>query len=171
MNTRRLLEIVFGTSLVLMGGLLLAQALGIDMAWTRIATWVTVALLGGSVALSGWIRKSSFKKFLGAVLVVGGSHAALWSAQLFAPLPEEMIASVMIWIGLGFAFVWCSAPYKLDLLVPTVLFLGPGVGYYLWWYDLVRAATLRAIASNGWPVLIVLLGAGILVRTFRPARQ
>jgi hypothetical protein len=87
------------------------------------------------------------------------------------PTIEETLAAGMLWIGLAFAFLWLSAPRKLDLLVPAILFAGPGVGYYLWWYEVVRLEAMVRWVDAGWPLLLVLLGAGIMLRSLIPSRQ
>jgi hypothetical protein len=134
--------------------------------------WCSASLLCGVHAVAGLIAGSTMRKFWGALGFVAAGQLALWNADILVPTLEESIASASLWLGLAFAFVWLSQPYKLDVLAAAVLFGGPGVGYYLWWHELVDLDSLEQWAGNGWPAIIILAGTGLILRAcFRPTRQ
>lgn len=158
-------DLIVGTSLIVLGLALLGNVLGYWENVVSVVAWTAVGMLGGSIAVRGWSMHSSLRMFTGAFLLLAGFHAAMWAAGVLEPNGEEAIASVLLWFGLSFLFVWLSAPHKLDILVFAILFSGPGVGYYLWWWDVVRMSTIRNVAEDGWPALVILAGAGVVMRS------
>jgi len=153
-------DLVIGISLIVVGVSLLGSVLGIWEGVVDVVAWSAVGVLGASVAARGWKMRSSARLFAGAFLFLAGCHAALWTSGVLQPNGEEAIASVCLWVGLSFFFVWLAAPHKLDILVPAALFVGPGIGYYIWWWDLARLSAIRDFAEDGWPALVILAGAG-----------
>ncbi|MEK6650703.1 MAG: hypothetical protein AABY75_06990 [Bacteroidota bacterium] len=169
--SRRTTDIVSGILLASIGVLLSIRAAGVAPETMATVAWSLASILAGIHAFSGLVAGNTGRKFWGAFGCVAAAHSAVWSSGLMVPALEETIASGFLWVGLAFAFLWLSAPYKLDLLAPAIVFCGPGVGYYLWWYDVVRLESLERWAGDGWPFLLVLLGAGVLLRSLIPSRQ
>jgi hypothetical protein len=164
-------DIVSGILLTLIGAVLTLRATGISPDATATIAWSLTSILAGLHAVTGLVEGSTARKFWGAIGCVGAAHAAVWNSGLMIPTVEESVAALFLWIGLAFTFLWLSAPYKVDLLAPAILFCGPGVGYYLWWYDIARLESMTRWADEGWPILLVLLGAGVLLRSVIPSRQ
>ena len=167
----RTTDAVSGILLALIGVALSFRAANVAPDTMATGAWSLASVLAGVHAVTGLVAGKMGRKFWGAFGCVGAAHAAVWSSGLMVPTLEETIAAGFLWVGLAFAFLWLSAPYKLDLLAPALLFCGPGVGYYLWWYDVVRLESLERWAGDGWPLLLVLLGAGVLLRSLIPSRQ
>ncbi len=134
------------------------------------SAWLALGIAGVILIGRGWKDSSSILLFVGGFLFTAGVHTALWSFGVLELRPEELLPAIFLWIGLAMVFVWLPAPYKIDLLVPAVLFGGCGVGYYLWWWDVMRMSDLKELYGNGWPVLVILLGAGILLRSMQRLR-
>lgn len=169
---RRALDIVSGAFIVAAGLALMFRALDLLPDLMLTTAWGSASVLCGVHAVMGLVSNSGGKKFWGALGFVAAGHLALWSAGIMEPTIEETIASASLWVGLAFAFVWLSQPYKLDVLAAAALFCGPGVGYYLWWHEVVDLRSLERWAGDGWPALIILAGAGMVLRAFvRPTRQ
>lgn len=165
------LDVITGALLTTIGILLFFRALGFAPDILLTSALVLVATLAAIFAVTGLLERRRGREFWGAFGFVAGAHLALWSAGVMVPTGEEMFAAGFLWVGLAFAFLWLSTPYKIDLLVPAFLFGGPGVGYYLWWFEIVRLRDLEQAIESGWPLLLVLLGGGILLRSLIPSRQ
>ncbi|MCU0452670.1 MAG: hypothetical protein MUE68_03360 [Bacteroidetes bacterium] len=171
MNGRGL-DIVSGGLIVSAGLALFLRALDVQPEAMVTVAWSCASVLCGIHAVIGLIAGSNGRKFWGALGFVAAGQLALWSADILTPTLEESIAAASLWVGLAFAFVWLSQPYKLDVLAVAVLFGGPGVGYYLWWHELVDLRLLERWAGSGWPAIIILAGAGLILRAFfKPTRQ
>ena len=168
---RSISDMASGVLLIFIGLVLFLRVVGVAPQTMETLAWMLGSVLAGLQAALGFIRHSTAKKFWGSLGCVAAAHLAVWTSGLMEPTIEETMGAGLLWVGLAFTFVWLSAPHKLDLLVPAILFSGPGVGYYLWWYDLVRLESLKQLFDSGWPVLVVLLGAGILLRSLIPIRQ
>jgi hypothetical protein len=168
----RTLDIVSGSLIGAAGVALVFRAVGLQPELMSTTAWCCASSLCGVHAVAGLISGSTMRKFWGALGFVAAGHLALWSADILVPTLEESIASASLWVGLAFAFVWLSQPYKLDVLAAAALFGGPGVGYYLWWHEVVDLRSLEQWAGQGWPAIIILAGAGLILRAFfRPTRQ
>jgi hypothetical protein len=171
MNGRRL-DVVSGALIVIAGSALMLRAIGVHHDLMATIALASASLLCGVHAIAGLVTGSARRKFWGALGCVAAAQLAMWNAGILEPTLEESIASALLWIGLAFLFVWLSQPYKLDVLAVAVLFSGPGVGYYLWWHELVDLHSLALWAGRGWPAVVILAGAGIILRAFfRPTRQ
>ena len=131
------------------------------------SVWLALGTAGLIIAINGWKDRSTILLFLGGFLLVAGVHTALWSLGVLEARLEELLPALLLWIGLASLLVWLPTPYKVDLLVPAVLFGGAGLGYYLWWWDIMRMSELRDVYANGWPVLLILLGGGIVFRSIK----
>ena len=129
------------------------------------SVWLGLGTAGFVIALNGWKQRASILLFVGGFLFVAGLHTALWSFGVLEARIEELLPAFFLWIGLASVFVWLPTPYKIDLLIPAFLFGGSGLGYYLWWWDVMRVSDLTDMYANGWPVLLILLGVGILLRS------
>ncbi len=168
----RSLDIMSGGLIVAAGLALLLNALDVRPEAMVTVAWGCASLLSGLHAVSGLIAGSNRKKFWGALGFVAAGQLALWNAGILTPTLEESFAAASLWVGLAFTFVWLSQPYKLDVLAAALLFAGPGVGYYLWWHELVDLRSLERWAGSGWPALIILVGIGLILRAVvRPTRQ
>lgn len=168
----RTLDVVSGSLIAAAGVALVFRAIDLRPELMATVAWSCASLLCGVHAIAGLVAGSTMRKFWGALGFVAAGQLALWSADILVPTLEESIASASLWVGLAFAFVWLSQPYKLDVLAAAVLFGGPGVGYYLWWHELVDLRSLEQWAGNGWPAIIILAGAGLILRAFfQPTRQ
>ncbi len=165
------LDVISGVLLTAVGVLLFFRALGFAPDILLTSALVLVATLAAIFAVTGLLERKRGREFWGAFGCVAGAHLALWSSGVMVPTGEEIFAAGLLWFGLAFAFLWLSTPHKIDLLVPALLFGGPGVGYYLWWFEVARLRDMEHVIENGWPVLLVLLGGGILLRSLIPSRQ
>jgi hypothetical protein len=131
-----------------------------------------LAVAGATLIVRAWPKRSSFRLFVGGVLFVAGVHACLWTFGVLEVDTEEAFAAFFLWVGLASVLMWLPNPHKLDLLIPAFLFGGAGLGYYLWWYDVYQWRELREFYAGAWPVFIMLLGAGIVLRSLkRPSAQ
>jgi len=161
-------DLTVGVLLVAAGlGLFLYAIDVIPFAVLSGSVWLALGIAGLVVVLNGWKDDSSILLFIGGLLLVAGIHTALWSYGILEAHHEEILPAILLWIGLASLFVWLPAPYKIDLLVPALLFGGCGLGYYLWWWDVIRMSDLKYAYGHAWPLLLILLGGGILFRSFR----
>jgi hypothetical protein len=133
--------------------------------------WAVLGVTGLVVAVNGWRSQSSFLLFLGGFLLVAGTHTALWSFGVLETTLEGILPAILLWIGLASLFVWLPTPYKIDLLIPALLFGGSGLGYYLWWWDIFRLSELKDLYADSWPLFLILLGGGILLRSLKRTRR
>ena len=152
--------------LILFGAMLLLHVSDlVSFGFLSGSVWCILGVIGAILVVRGWRVRSTLLLFSGAFLLIAGVHTALWSFGVLEPRVEELAAAVLLWVGFASLFVWLPTPYKVDLLIPVVLFGGCGLAYYLWWWDVFRVSELRDVFANGWPMFIILLGAGILLRS------
>jgi hypothetical protein len=154
----------FGFFLVLLGvGLLLSRLSIVPYSWGDIL-WFALAAFGLSLVFNAAMRRKRGGVFTGSMLFFLG---ALVIARRWLPwefMPFDWPANIMLLIGASFFVLWLFDPRRLGLLVPVIIFAGIGATYYLWWMDLVDGYTIRHYVRTYWPVLVILMGLGFILK-------
>ena len=154
----------FGPFLILLGVGLLLSRLAIVSYSRGDIFWFAIAAFGLSLVLNGALRRTrggvffgSFLFFLGALVV-----ARRWLPWDF--MPFDWPANVMLILGASFLVLWLFDPRRIGLLAPVLFFGGLGALYYLWWLDVLDGFAVRYYIKTYWPVLIILMGLGFLLK-------
>jgi hypothetical protein len=161
-----------GLLLILLGAWLLATTLGVRLPDLS-QLWPLVLLFFGLAALVQYFaegRRSDGLVFTGVAAALLG---AFFLAITLGPLEWSDLARywpVFVLIG-GAAFLaqWLARPAGMGLLVPAGLAIVVGLAALALTRGLLDPA-LTAQAVRLWPVLLILLGLGLLIRYARGGR-
>ncbi len=155
-----------GLLLILLGAWLLASTLGVKLPDLS-QLWPAVLLVFGLAALVQYFaegRRSEGLVFTGvAAALLGGFFLAITLGPLeWADLGRYWPVFILIG-GAAFLAQWLARPGETGLLVPVGLAAVAGLGALALTRGLLDPA-LSAQLLRWWPVLLILLGLGLLIR-------
>lgn len=154
----------FGVLLIILGSILLLDKLHVvDFGWGRIV-WAGVSIYGIFQTVQGFVRGSRGAIFFGTVAFLYGVFFLLRTFDVVEFRSNVFLASTLLIVGAGFVMMYLSNFQDWFLLIPAVVFIGLGIVFVLAEIEYLDFRDIRWIIRRYWPVLLILLGVGLLFR-------
>ncbi len=154
----------FGIFLILLGaGLLLSRLNFVPWCWSD-AVWVAVAAFGLALIVRAVFQPTRKSVFLGAFLFLLGLMILAHKWHWMDSVPLQLPADILLVIGGSFQIQYFFEPRRVGLLAGVVFFGGLGALYYLWWLDVIHMWDVRMYVKTYWPVLVILVGVGVMLK-------
>jgi hypothetical protein len=155
---------LFGLFLVVFGALLLLRKGGIINLHSGEVIWPVLTLFGLILAGRGLVDGKRGKIVGGTVLFLYSIFFLVRSMGAYE-LPFEMIIpSTFIVFGIVFVMLFVNRPAEWYFLVPGLLLLLVGASFLMTEYGFWYGWEVRDAISTWWPLALVLMGAGMLLR-------
>jgi hypothetical protein len=161
-TTRRIS--LFGLFLVIFGALMLLRKGGLINLHSSDVIWPVLTLFGLILAGRGLADGKRGK-------IVGGTVLFLYSIFFLVrsagdhELPIEMIVpSTFLVFGIVFLMLFVNRPAEWYFLVPGLLLLLVGASFLMTQYGYWYGWQMRDAISTWWPLALVLMGGGMLLR-------
>jgi hypothetical protein len=160
--------ILWGGVLLVAGTWFLLQRLGIDLPNFWSALWPIFPFMFGAAFLVTYFtseEKDAGLVWPGTFGVLMGAFFFLFSFELFDwDQMSELWPAFPLIVGLSFVATWFAGSCrKLQLLVPATINIAVGVIGLAFTFGMIDRRTLNVL----WPLGLVLLGAYMIVRSFR----
>jgi hypothetical protein len=155
---------LLGIFLIVLGSLMLLDRLDVVyLGWGRIL-WLVGAAAGAAFAVEGFVTKRQARVFWGSFLFYASALflARLWRLIDFWGIP--WVAFLSLALGLAFFMLFVYDPRNVGILIPALIFGGFGATVFLVEWDYLDWWDVRYYIRNYWPVLLILLGFGIILK-------
>lgn len=153
-----------GVFLILAGGGLLLRGFGLlPFSWGEVV-WTALGAFGLSLVINAAIQHRRGGVFIGSLLFFFSALVLLRRTVWCGATPFDWSANIMLVIGASFLVLYLFDPKRFGILAAVVFFGGIGTLYYLWWMDVLDAFTVRHYVRTYWPVLLILLGLGVVLK-------
>ncbi len=160
---------ILGIFLIAFGALLLLRKFDVIDLQVREVIWPSLALFGLIVAGRGLFDGVKWKVFWGTVLFLYSIFFFVRSLDRY-DIPFQMVfPATFLVFGVVFVMLFVNRPAEWYFLVPALLLLGVGASMMLTEYGYWYGWELRDAISRWWPLALVLMGAGMLLRRKTPA--
>jgi hypothetical protein len=155
---------IVGIVLIVFGvGLFLRRLEVLHYRW-GVLFWAALAIAGFAAVVQAFISKRRGVVFWGSLLFFVSVSAVLSKLSLFGYAPWDVPAIGSLALGFSFLILFLFDPRQFGVLVPTLLFGGYGVLYFLWWWDILDWYQMKHVLFTYWPVIIILWGLSLLFR-------
>ncbi len=155
---------ILGIFLIVFGSLLLLKKFDVIDLSVREIIWPALALMGLIVAGRGLFDRVKWKVFWGTVLFLYSIFFLVRSIDRF-DIPIQMIfPATFLVFGIVFVMLFVNRPADWYYLVPGLLLLAVGVSMVLTEYGYWYGWEIRDAIATWWPLALVLMGAGMLLR-------
>jgi hypothetical protein len=155
---------VLGIFLILLGAALILNKLHVFHYGWGIILWVCLSVVGFVTVVQAFITRRRGVVFWGSLLFF---VSVTMVAHRFVPIdfaPWDVPATFALTLGLSFLMLFFYDPRRLGVLIPVLFFVGYGVLYYLWWWDVIDWFEMKHYVSMYWPVLVILWGLSLIFR-------
>lgn len=157
----------FGFFLVLLGaGLLLSRLQVIPFRWSEVV-WMGIAAFGLALVVRAIVVRQRKGVFIGSFLAFFSSVILLRRWDVIDPFPVHWPADLLLILAASFLILYFFDIRRVGILIPVFIFGGLGVLYYLWWMDLMDLYDVRMCIRTYWPVALILLGVGVMLKRGR----
>ncbi len=162
-------SIALGIALVVVGlGLILNKMHVLDFSWSQIYPLAMLTFSGFSFA--SLVRGDKNAAFLGTVLAVLGLFFVFRNYDIVDYLWYfEVWPVLLISLGLGFIALYFFKPYDWGILIPGSVLTFLGAVFLLQNLD-IAWSTLRLV-KNLWPLILVIIGAGLIANNLLKKRD
>ena len=155
---------LLGIFLIAFGALLLLRKFGVIDLHVREIVWPALALFGLIVAGRGLADGVKWKIFWGTVLFLYSIFFLLRSLDRY-DIPLGMIfPSTFLVFGVVLVMLFVNKPAEWYFLVPGLLLMAVGGSMLLTEYGYWYGWEFRDAIATWWPLALVLMGAGMLLR-------
>jgi hypothetical protein len=155
---------IFGLFLVVVGVLLLLRKTGVIDLRTHEVIWPVITLFGLILAGRGLADGKRGKIVGGTVLFLYGIFFLVRSLGSY-DLPVQMIVpSTFVIFGIVFVMLFVNRPSEWYFVVPGILLLLVGASFLMTEYGYWYGWEVRDTVGTWWPLALVLMGAGMLLR-------
>lgn len=163
--------LVFGIVLIALGVVLLLNRLDVFFVqWDSLA-WVAGLCLGGFLVVDGFVRGRRARVYWGGVLFFFSLYWVLTRLDVIHHHGFFVTPVILLSFGLSFFLLYASDTKEYGLLFPAVLLTGVGAIMILWWLEYIEWYEVRCYVRTYWPLLLIIWGAGLLLRRRKPLIQ
>ncbi len=155
---------LLGVVLILFGGLLLLNNLGVLYLERGKILWLGGAIVGGIIVIDSFIHKHRDRVFWGSVLFFASVMFSIEKWRVIEPYGSYWIPAMSTAVGLAFLMLFFYEPRDVAILIPAFLFTGFGVVWMLVDLEILDWFDVRHYIRNYWPVALILWGVAILLR-------
>jgi len=156
----------FGLLLIIVGALLLRREFHLFYFSWHIVGWGLLSLWGAFSFIQGFSKNEGGKVFFGTAAILFGLYNILRTFD-FIEIHYHTFLSI-VFIILGFSFLTTTIAEKsLWLLLPTLFFGGVGTVLLLDEYGYIDSWDIWNYAHMFWPIVIILFGLLIVLRSSR----
>ena len=167
METQKFRLSFFGVLLVVTGIFLLLQQFDVlYVGWKKIF-YVGFILYGGMSFITGFANNEKGKIFFGTIGFFIGLYFLLRSLDFVYLHHHAFLPIIFIIIGCAFLFTAFSAPFSFFLIIPALTFGGIGTLLLVSHYGYLDYYDVSYYARKYWPVVFILLGGSLLLRSKR----
>ena len=153
-----------GIGLVLVGGAMLLDRIGVVQVGWQPVLWALLAVYGIVRAVDGFTKKKSGRVFWGTFLFLFGVYNALRDLDVVELRSYWLMPAMVLILGFSMLMMYMSSPKDWHLLIPAIALLGIGTfiiltefGYF-YRHDVIETFRLY------WPIGFILFGLAIVVR-------
>ncbi len=155
---------LLGIFLIVFGALLLLKKFGVIDVHVHEILWPALTLFGLFLAGRGLAEGRKWKVFWGTVLFMYSIFFLIRSLDRY-DIPFDMIfPATFLVFGVVFVMLFVNKPAEWYFLVPGLLLLAVGASMILTEYGYWYGWEIRDAIATWWPLALVLMGAGMLLR-------
>lgn len=157
----------FGIALILLGTGLLLDRLGyLNFGWDKIFS-VGLMLFGAGLTWRAFMFDERGKVFFATMSFLFGLLLFLTSTHLVIDSPALVLPSVLLIIGFSFIMIFVLDTHEWGVLIPGIILTALGGTFMLSRLGYVQVREIIDAGEIYWPLLLILIGAGMLLRRRR----
>lgn len=162
---------VLGIILIAVGIILLMDQVGmLDLTFWNIITGIIV-LYGATLVIRSFNAGDRSKVFWGTVLFLLGLFFILDSMNMITHRYPVFVPALFLILGFSFFMMYVYNIRDWHLLIPTLFFVGIGGLIIAEELSLFYAYRIEYYLVNFWPVLLILFGLGLILKSRRRRSQ
>ncbi|HWP82809.1 MAG TPA: hypothetical protein VNN76_09150 [Bacteroidota bacterium] len=155
---------IIGVGLIILGGVLLLNTLGVAyFSWKRIF-WLFGLIAGGGFVVQGFARGHRGKIFWGSLLFFVSLYYNLWHWWIIDRDYLLWLPSMSIAFGLSYLVLFAYEPKNVTELIPASIFIGMGMIGILWWWEYLEWFEVEDALRTYWPLVLVAIGLALMFR-------